>query len=48
MKLIKTILSFIFLTMGFKSISNYIDPNLDMVREAKGLKNLLPSERQKK
>lgn len=47
MKLFKTIFSLIFSTIGLKNISNKIDPNLDMVREARGLKNMLPPSNKK-
>lgn len=41
-KYLKIILAMLLRVVGLKTIANNIDPNLDLVREASGLKNILP------
>ena len=48
MKNIKIILAMLLALVGLKKLSQSIDPNLDMVREASGFKNILPPAKKSK
>lgn len=45
MKYPKIILAIVLRSLGLKKLSQSIDPNMDLVREASGMKNMLPPAR---
>lgn len=45
MKYPKIILAMVLRGFGLKKLSQRIDPNMDLVREASGMKNMLPKVR---
>jgi hypothetical protein len=45
MKSTKMMLAMFLKGLGFKKLSESIDPNMDLIREARGLKNLIPPTR---